>query len=58
MIRGLFIVFVLLLVVALVIGAHRLRQVLYVLLGLMAVYALLKTTGVIEAWAPSRTGWW
>jgi hypothetical protein len=58
MIRGFFIVLVLLLVVALFIGAHRLRQGLYVLLGLMAAYALLKATGAIEALAPSRTGWW
>ena len=32
------------------------RRMFLLLLGLMAVYAVLKMTGVIEAIAPSRTG--
>jgi hypothetical protein len=36
--------------------ADALRRALYVVLGAMALYAVLKTTGVIDTWAPDRIG--
>jgi hypothetical protein len=56
MLRILFLVVALLLLVALVTRADTLRRALYVILAAMALYAVLKTTGVIEAWAPDRIG--
>lgn len=56
MLRILFLVVALLLLVALLTRADTLRRALYVILGAMALYAVLKTTGVIEAWAPDRIG--
>ena len=34
----------------------RARRVLHVVLGVLALYAVLKLTGVIEAIAPDRDG--
>jgi len=56
MLRILFLLVALLLVLALLTRAETLRRVLYVILGLMVTYAVLKTTGVIDAWAPDRVG--
>ena len=51
-------VFLLLVVLALVAvtRAPGARWALWVALGLVLVYAVLKLTGVIDALAPSRTG--
>jgi hypothetical protein len=43
-------------VVALITRAKPVLRLLYVILGLMALNAVLKLTGVIEALAPDRTG--
>jgi hypothetical protein len=43
-------------VVALITRAKPVLRLLYVILGLMALYAVLKLTGAIEALAPDRTG--
>ncbi len=56
MLRVLFIVVALLLLLTLLVKADTLRRALYVILGVMVTYAVLKTTGMIEAWAPDRTG--
>lgn len=56
MLRLLVFLVALLLLLALLVGADRLRRVLYVLLGVMVAYAVLKTTGVIDAIAPDRIG--
>jgi hypothetical protein len=56
MLRILFLVVALLLLVALFTRADTLRRALYVILGAMALYAILKTTGVIDTWAPDRIG--
>jgi len=56
MLRILLLVVALLLLVALMTRADTLRRALYVILGAMALYAVLKATGVIEALAPDRIG--
>lgn len=56
MLRILLILVALLLALALLSRAETLRRVLYVVLGAMVLYAVLKTTGVIDAWAPDRIG--
>lgn len=56
MLRILFLLVALLLLLALLIKAETLRRVLYVILGLMVTYAVLKTTGAIDAMAPDRIG--
>jgi hypothetical protein len=56
MLRFVFLVLIALGVVALVTRAPLARRALYVLLGLMVLYTVLKLTGVIDAIAPSRTG--
>ncbi len=56
MLRIVLLVVALLLLVALMTRADTLRRALYVILGAMALYAVLKATGVIEALAPDRIG--
>lgn len=46
----------LLLLVSFLTRLPAVRRTLLVLLGLLAVYAVLKMTGVIEAIAPDQTG--
>jgi hypothetical protein len=36
--------------------SSRMRRALHILLAVLAVYAILKITGVIEALAPERDG--
>jgi hypothetical protein len=54
--RFVFLVLIALGLVAVVTRSPLARRTLWVLLGLMVLYAILKLTGVIEAIAPSRTG--
>ncbi len=56
MFRFLFLILVFTAVVALFTKSPRSRQGLWAAFGLVAIYALLKATGVIEAIAPSQTG--
>ncbi len=56
MLRILFFLVALLLLLALLLRADALRRALYVILGVMVAYAVLKTTGIIDAWAPDRIG--
>lgn len=56
MLRLLLFLVALLLLLALLIKAETLRRALYVILGVMVTYAVLKTTGVIDALAPDRIG--
>ena len=56
MLRIIFVIVALLLVLALLTRRETLRRVLYAILGVMVLYAVLKTTGVIDAWAPDRIG--
>jgi hypothetical protein len=56
MLRILLFLVALLLLLALLIRADTLRRALYVVLGAMVLYAVLKTTGVIDAIAPDRIG--
>lgn len=56
MLRILLLLVALLLLLALLIKAETLRRVLYAILAVMVAYAVLKTTGVIDAVAPDRIG--
>lgn len=56
MLRILFLAVIALAVVAIFTRSPRARRVLWALFGLLAVYAALKATGVIEAIAPARDG--
>lgn len=56
MLRIVFLAAVALAVVALFTRSARLRRGLWAILVLMAVYAVLKLTGVIDAMAPDRDG--
>jgi hypothetical protein len=56
MLRHLFALIVLLALVAMVTRARGPRRVVWVVLGLMVVYTVLKLTGAIEAMAPDRSG--
>ena len=56
MLRLLLFLVALLLLLALLIKAETLRRALYVILGVMVTYAVLKASGVIDALAPDRIG--
>lgn len=54
MLRFLFLALVALVVATLLTRSPRLRRVLWIVFCLIALYGLLKITGVIEALAPDR----
>ena len=54
MIRFVFALIVAVALVALVTRAPAPRKLLFGILGLMVLYAVLKLTGVVDAWAPGR----
>lgn len=56
MIRILFLFAALFAVIALITRRPGMRQAFYAFLAFLVVYAILKATGVIEAWAPDRMG--
>ncbi|MEM8571172.1 MAG: hypothetical protein AAGG56_09715 [Pseudomonadota bacterium] len=56
MLRVLFVFLVFFGVIALLTRTPRMRIAFYSLLGLLVVYAILKATGLIDAWAPDRMG--
>jgi hypothetical protein len=56
MLRAIFVFVVALGAVALVTRSRNARRALWVVLGALAVYGVLKLTGVIDAMAPSRMG--
>lgn len=57
MLRVILALLVAVLVVAVVTRAPAVWRAFGVMAGLVAVYVVLKLTGVIDALAPSRTGW-
>ena len=57
MTRFLFFFVMLAAVAALIARSPRAKRVLWAAFVLLAVYALLKATGLIEALAPERTDW-
>ena len=57
MLRVILALLVAVLVVAVVTRSAPVWRAFGVLAGLAAVYLILKLTGVIDALAPSRTGW-
>jgi len=56
MLRFAFLLVLAIALVAVITRAPGPRRVLFVVLGLMVVYTILKLTGVIDEMAPSRTG--
>lgn len=56
MLRFIFVFAALVAVVALITRKPGPRRVLYVTMGLMVVYTLLKLTGVVDEMAPARFG--
>ena len=56
MLRFILLAFVALSLITLVTRNRTLRRAVYVSLALMALYAVLKLTGVIDALAPDRNG--
>ena len=57
MLRVILALLVAVLVVAVVTRSPAVWRAFGVMAGLVAVYVVLKLTGVIDALAPSRTGW-
>ena len=54
MIRILFLFAALFVVIALITRTPGMRRAFYAFLAFLVVYAILKATGVIDAWAPDR----
>lgn len=56
MIRILFLFAVVFAVIALITRQVAMRRAFYAFLAFLVTYAILKATGLIDAWAPDRMG--
>jgi hypothetical protein len=56
MIRLLFLFAAVFALIALITRTPGMRRTFYAFLAFLIVYAILKVTGVIDAWAPDRLG--